>query len=201
MLIVAVSLTTVDAYFVKPPWRQVAADILNYRLDNEPVIMDVWVDDFALRYHLGRDLSVEPTTLPLISIPEWLDTYQQSFFPHLLSYISDKPSIWMADWGKDEDGVLTFLHDHGFVMTATQIETHLETNLIRVYRFDRVPTTPPLVTYADKLALVRELVSTDCGTRRIAARFAVVVGARRSGAGLQRFGVSGQRERTACRAA
>lgn len=154
-ILIVLGLTTVDAYFVKPPWRQVALDIVNYRLPDESVIMDVWVDDFALRYHLGRDYGVYPAALPLISVPEWLDTYRDGFLPHLLQYISDKQSVWMADWGKDEDGVLDLLNAHGFVLTATQIETHLETNIIRIYRFDRLPTTPPLATYGAWFTLAR----------------------------------------------
>ncbi|MHB8627059.1 MAG: glycosyltransferase family 39 protein [Aggregatilineales bacterium] len=154
-ILIVIGLTTVDAYFVKPPWRQVALDIVNYRLPDEPVIMDVWVDDFALRYHIGRDYGVYPATLPLISVPEWLNTYGDGFLPHLLQYISDKQSLWMADWSKDEDGILGLLNDHGFVRTATQIETHLDTNLIRVYRYDRVPTTPPLATYGNLITLAR----------------------------------------------
>ncbi len=154
-VIVAVSLTTLDAYFVKPPWRQVAHDIVDYRLPDEPVIMDVWVDDFALRYHIGRDLAVDPATLPLISIPAWLETYRDQFFFRMLDYFQNKSAVWIADWGKDEDGVLTFLSDHGFVRTATQIETHLETNLIRIYRYDKPITTPPLVTYGGLVALAK----------------------------------------------
>lgn len=153
VVIVGFSLTTVDAYFVKPPWRQVAKDILNYRLADEPVLMDVWVDDFALRYHIGRDLGVEPASLPLVSIPEWLEKYKDQFLVRLLNYVSDKPAIWLADWSKDEDGVLSLLESHGFVRTATQIETHLSTNLIRIYRYDRVPSNPPLAAFGDKLAL------------------------------------------------
>ncbi len=155
IVIVVVNLTTVDAYFIKPPWRQVAKDILDYRLADEPVLMDVWVDDFALRYHIGRDLGIDPVTLPLISIPEWLEKYKDAFYVRLLDYVNSKNAVWMADWSKDEDGVLQLLQSHGFVRTATQIETHLETNLIRIYRYDRVPTSSPLAIFADKLALMR----------------------------------------------
>ncbi len=155
VILIVIGLTTVDAYFVKPPWRQVALDIVNYRLPDEPVIMDVWVDDFALRYHIGRDYGVYPATLPLISVPEWLNTYRDGFLPNLLQYVSDKQSLWVADWGKDDDGVLDLLSAHGFVRTATQIETHLETNLIRVYRYDRIPSPPGLASFGNMFLLSR----------------------------------------------
>ena len=154
-ILLVIGLTTVDAYFVKPPWRQVALDIIHYRQLDEPVIMDVWVDDFALRYHISRDLGVYSADLPLISVPGWLETYGDGFYKRLLDYLSDKPSVWMADWGKDEDGVLGFLELHGFVRTATQIETHLQTNLIRIYRYDRTPTNPALATFGSILSLAQ----------------------------------------------
>jgi hypothetical protein len=133
-----VGVTTVDSYFVKPPWRQVARDILDHRIDGESVLMDVWVDDFALRYHIGRDLHVDPATLPLVSIPEWREKYREIFEAALLQYLSDKESFWFAYWGDSQNPFLKFLTDHGFTRTAAQRETHLQTNEIVVYRYDRV---------------------------------------------------------------
>jgi len=155
IVIVGFSLTTLDSYFIKPPWRQVSQDIMRYRLSDEPIIMDVWVDDFALRYYVGRVLNAYPAALPLISVHEWFDTYKDQFFVRLTDYLKGKPSVWLADWSNDQDGVLRLLTDQGFVQTALQTETHLETNVIRVYRFDRQPTAPPIVKFADKLALLK----------------------------------------------
>jgi hypothetical protein len=138
VVLVALDLTTVDAYFVKPPWRQVALDVLDYRVGNEPVLMDVWTDDFALRYHIGRDLHADPDTLPLLSLPEWRERYGQDFYAFLLQYLSDKDSFWLAYWGDSQNPLFGFFTGHGFVRTATQIETHLQTNQIFVYRYDRV---------------------------------------------------------------
>jgi hypothetical protein len=133
-------LTTVDSYFVKPPWRQVALDVLRYRRDGEPVIMDVWVDDFALRYHLGRDLHTPPADLPLISIPEWLEKYTTGFHARLLDYVNHYDSVWLVQWSKDEAGLVGLLESHGFRRTAEQIETHLTTNIIHIWRYDRPPS-------------------------------------------------------------
>ena len=43
----------------------------------------------------------------------------------------------------ENDELLRWFNDHGFVRTARQVETHLETNKIYVYRFDRVPANMP----------------------------------------------------------
>ncbi len=155
-LLVFVMLFTVDAYFIKPPWRQVAQDILQYRTNDEPVIMNVWVDDFALRYHLGRDLQVDPATLPLVSVPEWQEKYGQAFDAYLLQYISDKNAFWVAHWGDPSDPFIQFFSQHGFVRTATQIETHLQINTIYIYRYDRIPTdTTGLATFGSLFQLER----------------------------------------------
>ncbi len=153
VVLVLVSLFTVSAYFVKPPWRQVALDILNYRATNEPVIMDVWTDDFALRYHIGRDLGVDPATLPLVSVPQWQEAYRAQFYPMLQNYLKDKNSVWLAHWRPDDD-IPNWLATHGFTLTATQTETHLQTNIIYIYRYDRVTNDPPLATFGGSLALL-----------------------------------------------
>jgi 4-amino-4-deoxy-L-arabinose transferase-like glycosyltransferase len=137
--LVAVMLITVDAYFVKPPYRKVAQDILQYWVADEPIIMNVWVDDLALRYHIGRDLHTDPATLPLLSVREWEEKYGLAFDAYLLQYISDKSSLWVAQWG-DPDEVIHFIEQHGFTQTVDQIETHLQVTTIHVYRYDRIPT-------------------------------------------------------------
>lgn len=151
--LVFVSLFTVDAYFLKPPWRQVAQDVLQYRHDNEPILMDIWVDEFALQYHFGRDLNTPPEQLPLVGLTTWRETYHDEFFPRLLTYISDKDSFWLAYWGQNKDGLLDFFPQHGFTRTATQLELH-RTEQIFVYRYDKVPEQPQ-ATYGDQLALMK----------------------------------------------
>jgi hypothetical protein len=153
-VIVAFGLTTVDSYFVKPPWRAVSRDVLAYRLDGEPVIMDAWVDGFALRHHLGRDLGVDPDTLPLVFVPEWDERYRDQFHARLLEYLKPHNSVWLVQWSKDQFGLLTFLDTHGYKRTATQIETHLGTNIINIWRYDRDPQASA-ATFGGVLTLQR----------------------------------------------
>ncbi len=146
-VLVIVSLITVDAYLLKPPWREVAQGILRYRMGEEPVIMDVWVDDFALRYHLGRDLNSDPAMLPLVSMPEWRARFPRDYFSPLLQFLSDKDAFWLAYKGKNEDNLLGFFVQHGFTRTATQVFLHRQ-DPIFLYRYDRVPERT-LATFAD----------------------------------------------------
>ncbi|MEP7289486.1 MAG: glycosyltransferase family 39 protein [Chloroflexota bacterium] len=151
---VIVSLLTVDAYFIKPPWRQVALDILQYRTATEPVLMNVWTDDFALRYHIGRDLHADPATLPLLSIPEWEDTYRNNFYPALLQYLNGKNAFWIAYWNKSDE-LRHWFEQQGFVQTSQQVETHLDVNKIFIYRFDRLKADAPvLATFGDRFGLL-----------------------------------------------
>jgi uncharacterized membrane protein len=152
-VLVAVNLLTVDAYHLKPPIRQLSQDIVRYRQSDEPVLMDIWVDDFALRYHIGRDLGQAPSQLPLVSLPGWREQYGEGFFATLLAYLGDKPSFWLAYWGQNQDGLLDFFPTHGFTRTATQVELHREERLY-IYRYDRAPTEA-LATFGDAFALLR----------------------------------------------
>ena len=56
VLVVSVSLTTVDARRHYPNWRAVTENVTRYHLDSEPVLMDVWVGDFPVRYYMQRQM-------------------------------------------------------------------------------------------------------------------------------------------------
>src|SRR5690606_27427912 len=55
-VIVVVSLTTVDARRNYPDWRAVAANVTRYHRAAEPVLMDVWVGDFPVRYYVAQQM-------------------------------------------------------------------------------------------------------------------------------------------------
>lgn len=105
IVLVFVNLTTLDAYHLKPPYRPMAEQIAVWRAPTEPLLMDIWVDDFALRYHVGQTMNADPRDLPLISLPEWRDTYRERFFDALREYLNQNvPSFWLAYWGKTRMG-------------------------------------------------------------------------------------------------
>src|SRR5262249_49184663 len=67
-----------------------------------------------------------------------------------------KNSVWLAHWRPDDD-IPNWLASHGFTRTATQTETHLETNIIYIYRYDRLngaTTVAPPATFGNTLALL-----------------------------------------------
>jgi hypothetical protein len=150
---VLVSLFTLDAYHLKPPIRQLSQDVLRYWEGDELILMDIWVDDFALRYHIGRDLGRDPEALPLVSLPTWREQYGEAFFARLLDAVRDESSLWLVYWGQNQDGLLDFFPTHGFTRTATQVEFHRDERLY-VYRYERTPAQP-LATFGETFTLLR----------------------------------------------
>lgn len=167
-VLVVTSLITIDAYHIKPPYREISAELLSLRAntgpdgqlsDGELVLMDIWVDDFALRYHIGQDLGADPAALPLISLPEWREKYRENFFAYLSEALKGRSGFWLVYWGKNEDGLLDFLTQQGFIRTATLSRQHVG-NTIYTYRYDAQPSGSPLATYGDLFALYRADLNT-----------------------------------------
>ncbi|MCC7207520.1 MAG: glycosyltransferase family 39 protein [Anaerolineae bacterium] len=149
---VVVSLFSVDAYHKKPPYRELTADLVaDWQPTSQPALMDIWVDDFALRYHIGRALGVDPATLPLISLHEWRERYGADFYAYLLERLRDTQTLWLAYWGPAENPLFQFLGDHGFVRTATHVRQH-QGNDIFLYRYDR-PPDGEIARFGDLFAL------------------------------------------------
>ncbi|NLX10460.1 MAG: hypothetical protein GXY36_12455 [Chloroflexi bacterium] len=148
-VIVIVGLTTVDARRHYPDWRSVTRNVTDYHLVGEPVLMDVWVGDFPLRYYIDRQMGGET---PRVSLREWRDTYGAQFLPTLLGYLQEINAFWLVYWGDepmDEYGDL--IAQAGFQRSAALAVDHLGTRLYS-YRYDRVPDTT-LATFGDLLAL------------------------------------------------
>ncbi|MFN7210420.1 MAG: hypothetical protein ACK4P1_08525, partial [Aggregatilineales bacterium] len=151
--LIVVNLTTIDAYHIKPPWREVAQTWLTYREGDEALLMDIWVDDFALRYHIGQDLKTPPERLPLVSLPAWRETYREFFFAQLEAYLAPRNAFWLVYWGKNEDGLLDFLPERGFARVAELTAKHYD-NVIYLWRYERPPQAR-LATFGDLFALER----------------------------------------------
>jgi hypothetical protein len=156
-VLIGVSLITVDAYHIKPPYRDMAADIRRYgevadRTENvlENVLIDVWTDSFALRYHIGRVMGANPDTLPMILLPEWRERYGQDFTAYILEAINGMDSFWLAYWGTNQDGILDFFPQHGFVRTAALDYRHLDER-IDLFRYDRI-SEESLATFTNDAA-------------------------------------------------
>ncbi len=165
VVLVGVSLTTLDAYHIKPPWREVSQMWLTYREADDPLLMDIWVDDFALRYHIGQDLRADPAELPLVSLPGWREGYRENFFAYLHAYLEDKNAFWLIYWGKNEDGLLDFLPERGFIRVAELTVMHYD-NIIYLWRYERPPQAR-LATFGELFALERAALDRKADQVRI----------------------------------
>ncbi len=148
-VILTVSLTTVDARRFYPDWRTVTRHVTTYHLDDEPILMDIWVDDFAVRYYIDHQMG---KNVPRVSLREWRDQYKTLFLPHLLGYLQQIDAFWLIYWGDkpmDEYGGL--IAQEGFQRTATLKVDHLGTPLYS-YRYDRLTDTT-IALFGDLFAL------------------------------------------------
>ncbi len=148
-MLVVIGLTTVDARRHYPDWRAVTRNITANHLDNEPVLMDVWVGDFPVRYYIDRQMGKQT---PRVSLREWRDEYKTLFLPHLLDYLQHIDAFWLVYWGDapmDEYGSL--ISQAGFQQTAALSVDHLGTALYS-FRYDKL-TGDVVATFGDLFAL------------------------------------------------
>lgn len=153
---VVVALTTVDAYHIKPGWRDIAHTLLAYRVGNDPIIMDVWVEDFSLRYHLGQWIApnVRPDAsdqLPLISMRDYRGRYREDYFAYTKAFLSDKSDFWLPYYEQNKDGLLEWFNGQGFVQTGSLAFNHVG-DTIWLYRYDRADL-PVLTTFGNLFRL------------------------------------------------
>jgi hypothetical protein len=148
-LVLIIGLTTIDARREYPNWRAVTRHVSAYHLDNEPVLMDIWVGDFPVRHYVDRQMG--PDT-PRVSLREWRDEYKAYFLPTLAGYLQSVDSFWLIYWGDkpmEEYGGL--IAEAGFQRTATLSVDHLGTPLYS-YRYDKLTDTN-FAMFADVFAL------------------------------------------------
>jgi mannosyltransferase len=168
-LVLVNNLTVTSSYFVKPPWREMAADVSPYTLSGEPVLLDVEGEHAAAWYHFSLDLPIDMqqilNLLPAeaegidraVSLYDLRKRYQGDFVPRLQSVIADAPGLWLAYWGdvvKKHD-IFDVLGSAGFVRTATLPYNH-HGYPIYAYRYDRVSALQDvLARYGDSITLRR----------------------------------------------
>ncbi len=148
LLILVIGLTTVDARRSYPDWRSVTNHITTYHVDGEPVLMDVWVGDFPVRYYIDRQMGVDT---PRVSLREWRDEYREFFLPTLLGYLRQHDAFWLVYWGDDPIPYGAIIAEAGFQRTATLQVDHQGTPLYS-YRYDRI-AGQPLARFGDLFVL------------------------------------------------
>ncbi len=183
VLIAVNGLVVTSSYYVKPPWRQMAADIARLSVDAQPVLIDVEGAHAALWYHLllalPEDVTVIVNRLPdeaeanerAISLYDLRKRYRGNFIPRLQRTLARTDGLWLAYWGdlvKKHD-IFDALDAAGFVRTATRTYTH-RGYPIYAYRYDRADALAETqVAFQDGIGLQRaELQARADGTLTVA---------------------------------
>lgn len=149
-LVLVNGLFTTSSFFVKPPWRQMAADIAARYPAGEPVLLDVEGAHAALWYQLalelpGYDRKATLNRLPaetpddtIVSLYWYRKTYRELFLPTLQARLDGVPGLWMAYWGDEakKRDVIDLLAQEGFVRTGTLTYYH-HGSPIYAHRYDR----------------------------------------------------------------
>jgi len=168
-LVLANGLLTTSAYYVKPPWRELAADVAPLTPAGEPVLLDVEGEHAALWYHLTLALGVDvPRVLNLlpaeaegvdraISLYDLRKRYRDQFVPRLQGLLARTDGVWLAYWGDEakKHDVQDVLAAEGFVRTAALPYAH-HGHPIYAYRYDRAAAlTETRARFSDAITLRR----------------------------------------------
>ncbi|MEP7293502.1 MAG: glycosyltransferase family 39 protein, partial [Chloroflexota bacterium] len=135
--IVIYGLATVDDYYPKAPWNQVAANLARYAHDDEMVLFEIYRDDFTMDYYVDQLLS--PQT-PRESLRLWREDRPGEYPNGLIEEIDQYPTVWLVHWSPDPSA-FNFLRDTGHVQTAKMSVNHVGSEL-DLYRYDRLQDAP-----------------------------------------------------------
>ncbi len=146
-VIVIYGLATVDDYYPKAPWNQVAANLARYADPHDLVLMEIYRDDFTMDYYIDQDLS---TDTPRESLRLWREDRASEYPAKLIDEIDQYDTVWLVHWSPDQSA-FRFLEQTGHVQTAKMSVDHVG-NSLDVYRFDRITDTP-VTTFANGMTL------------------------------------------------
>ena len=145
--IVIYGLATVDDYYPKAPWDDVAANLAQYAHDDELVLMEIYRDDFTMDYYIDTLLSPET---PRESLRLWREDRASEYPNGLIAELDDAPVVWLVHWSPDQSA-FDFLTQTGHVQTAKMTVDHIG-NALDLYRYDQVPETA-VETFANGMTL------------------------------------------------
>jgi hypothetical protein len=132
-VLLVTNLSTYDTHQLKPPWREVTRNISELHNPGEPVLMDIWVGDFPVRYYVEQQMGKDT---PWLSIREAEDEHAAQFLPFLLTYIRDYDAFWLVYWGDEPIDYAGIFSNLGFRRTASPYELHEGARLYS-HRYDR----------------------------------------------------------------
>lgn len=155
-VLLAVNLTTLDARQNRPPWREVTRHVTEFHQTGEPVLMDIWVGDFSVRYYVEKQMGEATEWL---SLRELRDSARDLFLPQLAAYVDDHEAFWLIRWNDDPQDYDGLLAELGFQRTASLYITH-EGNKLYSHRYDRL-SEARLATFGGSIDLMKAAVGGE----------------------------------------
>jgi hypothetical protein len=168
-LVIVNELFVTSAYYVKPPWREMAADVTARTPAGEPVLLDVEGEHAAAWYEFSLDLPIDlrriVNLLPVeaegmdraVSLYDWRSRYKGDFVPRLQTLLAQIDGVWLAYWGDESKKHDSFdvLAVSGFVRTGTRFYQH-HGYPIYAYRYDRSAALQTVIArFGDTITLRR----------------------------------------------
>jgi len=157
--ILVYSLTTVDFYRPKPPWREVAQKAAQYARPGQLAISELGGPDYHVLYYFDR---LMPPGTKNYSMRMWRRNDPSSYPTGVPDVLDDYETVWVEDWSAEED-LYVKLAAAGHVRTATMTTDHLG-NAIDMYRYDRLPDE--VVTTFENGMILRQ-TDFDANTMRL----------------------------------
>ena len=148
-VIVVYGVTTVDDYYPKPPWDEVGADMARYAEPGELAIMEIYRGDFPLGYYIDQWM---PDDTEVISMRRLREDHPGSYQRRAQEVIDRHSVAWVAFWDPDET-IFRLLQESGYERTATLPTPHIGSEVINVYRYERLQPGPADVPFVNGMVL------------------------------------------------
>lgn len=153
LLVVAMvvyGVTTVDDYYPKEPWDDMAANMARYAEPGQMALLEVYRGDNPLTYYLDHGM---PPDTRVESLRHWREFRPDQYPAGVLDLLSQYNTVWLGHWSPDQSS-FGLLAQSGFVQTALLTTDHWG-NALNVHRFDRISDAPPLAQFVNGMDLLR----------------------------------------------
>lgn len=138
-VIVVYSVTSVDFYRPKQPWREMLAEVAPYIAPEALVLSELGAGDYEIVYHFDRYLPPEQATYGLAT---WRLLEPTTYEPRIGGLIDSHQTVWLFYWQSAGSDQSTFHWLNALQFQRTAEFTFAFNPHIFFYRYDRLPQTP-----------------------------------------------------------
>jgi hypothetical protein len=149
-VILVYGVTTVDDYYPKEPWDEMAANMARYAEPGDMALLEVYRGDNPLTFYLDR---LMPAGTPIESLRQWREFTPERYPAGILAVLSEADTVWLGHWSPDLSA-FGFLEQTGHARTALMTTDHWG-NALNVYRYDRIGGAAPLARFSSGMDLLR----------------------------------------------